>query len=215
VSTSLKGDAWTLTNRVFETPKICFEKDAQVCRSPGLSLTPTQEGVMSQSERWLSAYHILHQRFGKPPSDSDIAWRLLNQDLIVHGVAGNWALYRQTRFRMAELLHAEGKSKAALLTYFEVCYLDLNGAQDHGRCVHQPHASMEFPAPIPEKGELTGTLFERCLELVGSLHLNGPDSRAWFYRAAARPYGDLRLPVDPQGAWRRLKRKLRFPVGSA
>ena len=154
-------------------------------------------GDMSQSERWLSAYHILHQRFGKPPSDSDIAWRLLNQDLITHGAVGNWALYRETRFRMGELLHAEGELKAALLTYLEVCYLDLNGARDRGRHVHPPHASTEFPVPIPKKAKLGGTLLERCLELAGSLHLNGPDLGEWFYRAAAQPYRDLRLPIDP------------------
>ena len=179
-------------------------------------LEPHTQGArphMWSSERWLSASKILHQRFGKPPSDSDVAWRLLNQDLIIHGAAGNWALYRQTRYHMGELLHAEGKLKAALLTYFEVCYLELNGAQERGCSVHPPHASTE--SPLPKKAQLAETLLERCLEVAGSLHLNGHDLREWFYRAAAQPYHDLRLPIDPQRAWRRLKRRMRFPEVSA
>ena len=184
-------------------------KDDEIRGDSSLSLTPTQPDVISQHERWLSAYHILHQRFGQPPSDFDIAWRLLNQDLITHGAVGNWALYRQTRFRMGELLHAEGKLKAALLTYFEVCYLDLNGAQTRDRYANQPQASTKIAAFNPKKPKLGGRVLKRCLGLVGSLRLNGPDVCEWFYRAAAQPHCDLRLPIDPQGAWRRLKQRMR------
>jgi len=115
---------------------------------------------------------------------------------------------------MGELLHAEGKLKAALLTYFEVCYLGLNGAQNRRPCVSQPHVSTDFPVFNAKRAKLAGTVLKRCLELAGSLQLNGPDLREWFYRAVTQPYCDLRLPVEPQGAWQRLKQRMRVPAVS-
>jgi hypothetical protein len=177
-------------------------------------MRPAPHGLTWQRERWLSARHILHERFGKPPSDYDIAWRLLNQDLIAHGVLGNWALYRQTRFLMGELLHAEGKWKAALRTYLEVLYLDLNGAQDRGRA-RPPRDSTDFPVANPKRAKVAWTVVKRCLALAGRLQLNGPDLREWFYRAAAPPYCNMRLPIDPQRAWRLLTKRMRLPIESA
>ena len=81
---------------------------------------------------------------------------------------GNWALYRQTRFLVGELLHAEGKWKAALRTYLEVLYLDLNGAQDRGRAL-PPRDSTDFPVANPNRAKVARTVVKRCLALAASL----------------------------------------------
>jgi DNA-directed RNA polymerase subunit RPC12/RpoP len=69
----------------------------------------------------------LAKRFGKEPSDNDVAWSMLNQDMMEYASQQNWGLFRNAKFQMAEILRKESRLEQALATYLEVCYIDLNG----------------------------------------------------------------------------------------
>ena len=92
----------------------------------------------------------LTKQFGKAPSENDIQWRLLGEEATKHALDGNWGLYRNVRFRMAELTRKEGKHKTALFYYLWVCYLDLNGPDNAGGRQDYPDLLREFPPFNPK-----------------------------------------------------------------
>jgi hypothetical protein len=165
----------------------------------------THDDFVKQRQRRLSTRDTLHQQFGKPPSDFDVAWRLLNEDSITHGGTGNWGLYRNSRFSMSESLRAEGRWKEALLMYLEVCYLDLNGPQNRGGIENYPDLAAEFPPFDPKDAFLAPGVLERCRKLAATLQLTPDDLRDHFQKAAEPHHRNLLLPVDPQSAWRRFE----------
>lgn len=94
----------------------------------------THQEYLAEKNRFAKEKERLTAKFaaGKPASDSDVEWSLLNKDSIKHAQEGNWGLYRNTRFAMAEFFKRRLKLKEALAFYFEVCYLDLNGPNNTG-----------------------------------------------------------------------------------
>ncbi len=70
--------------------------------------------------------YLKNKRHGHEPSDNDVNWSMFNKDLRKQASNKNWGGYRNTRSQMAALLASENKLKAALATYLEVCYWDLN-----------------------------------------------------------------------------------------
>lgn len=77
-------------------------------------VTGSHEAFVAEKEAFTNEKKILTKRFGgKEPSDNDVKWGVLNKRLIEHAKNGNWGLYRNTRFEMAEILRREMKVKAA------------------------------------------------------------------------------------------------------
>jgi hypothetical protein len=106
---------------------------------------------------------------------------------------------------MGELLRVEGRLRMALLMYLEVCYLDLDGPQNRGGIENYPELAPKFPLFDPKNAVLAPGLLKRCRKLADTLHLTPDDLRDCLQRAAEPHYRNLRLPVDPQSAWRRLE----------
>jgi hypothetical protein len=181
------------------------EDDLERLEEQWSTVNGTHDDFVKQRQRRLSTRETLRQQSGKPPSDFDVAWRLLNEDSIAHGAAGNWGLYRNTRFRMGESLREERRLKEALLMYLEVCYLDLDGPQNLGGVANRPDLAAEFP-PFDAKGadaSLAPGVVRRCRNLVRALQLTPDELRDYFHKVAEPHHRNLRLPVDPPSAWRR------------
>lgn len=66
----------------------------------------------------------LRKKFGQEPAYSDVRWGLLNEDLLTHAGNRNFGLYRNTRWKMMQMLSMSGKTKQALDTALEVFYMD-------------------------------------------------------------------------------------------
>lgn len=141
---------------------------------------------------------------GRPPSEFDLQWSLLNQDIIKHSQNANWGLYRNTRFEMGELLSREGKDKQALETYLWVCYLDLNGPNNNESIKDDPELLKEYPHFSKEVAFLAPGVIQRILSLTEKLKLSPNDVRKLFIEVGKRE----KLPITPNKAWIELEAEL-------
>lgn len=71
----------------------------------------------------------------KPPYRSyrDEIWGYLNRQGVKHAHAGDYGLYRNTRFKMSEFLVEEEKFEGAFILLCEVCVYDLSGLSNSWR----------------------------------------------------------------------------------
>ena len=146
---------------------------------------------------------LLKKKFGREPSENDIKWSLLNKELIDNASSGNWGLYRNTKFAMAELLSAESKSKQALSIFLEVTYLDLNGP-----CNTSGYTSKEFPPFQKSHAMIAPGVISRVVKIISDMELSMSDTKAIFDNVAEENFKNLKLPVRPETAWKKIKKEL-------
>ena len=149
----------------------------------------------------------LAKQFGKAPSENDIKWGLLGKDAIEHALNGNWELYRNARFQMAEVLRKESKLKQALSMYCWVCYLDLNGPRNTSD-VKDQELLREFPPFSPKEAFLAPGIISRMARIIEKLNLDQEKVSLIFQEITVRDYKGLKLPMQPEDAWKSVRREL-------
>ncbi len=169
----------------------------------------THDIFVAEKEEFAKEKEILRKRFGgKEPSDNDVRWGLLNKQIIENAKNGDWGLYRNTRFQMAEILRGEMKLKDALRTYLEVCYLDLNGVRNVGG-MNDPELLKEFPPFDPkESAFLAPGVIDLIKRIVLKLKLNKDEIKQIFLEHNLRSEKSLRLPVSVEQAWLSMDKEL-------
>ncbi|MEW8437361.1 MAG: hypothetical protein AB2689_04310 [Candidatus Thiodiazotropha taylori] len=145
----------------------------------------------------------LKKKFGREPSENDIKWSLLNNELIDNASNGNWGLYRNTKFAMAEILSGESKSKQALSILLEVTYLDVNGPCNTGG-----YTSKEFPPFQKSHAMIASGVINRASNIITDMELNINDTKAIFDEVAEVNFKNLKLPIRPETAWKKIKKGL-------
>lgn len=149
----------------------------------------------------------LREKFGREPADHDVQWAIYNKELMEHARNGDWGLYRNVRFNMAEILRKESRDKDALSTYLEVCYLDLNGPSNTGG-LDDPELLQQYPPFDRKLAFLAPAILSRINGLVKKLELDNARTKAIFDKVAALQHKNLPLPMSPDRAWRKLKKEL-------
>jgi len=169
----------------------------------------THDIFVAEKEEFAKEKEILRKRFGgKEPSDNDVRWGLLNKQIIENAKNGDWGLYRNTRFQMAEILRGEMKLKDALRTYLEVCYLDLNGVRNVGG-MNDPELLKEFPPFDPkESAFLAPGVIDLIKRIVLKLKLTKDEIKQIFVEHNSRSEKSLRLPVSAEQAWLSVDKEL-------
>lgn len=165
--------------------------------------------VFIAEEEFVAEKGILQKRFrGKNPSDNDVNWSLLNKQLMKHAKNGDWGLYRNTRFNMAEILRRELKLKAALQTYFEVCYLDLNGPMNMGG-MKEPEFLKEHPPFNPNSDSfLAPGVIKLIKRILLELKLSKDEIKQFFIEHNMRIESSLKLPLSVENAWQLLEKEI-------
>lgn len=171
----------------------------------------TQEVYLAEQKRFDDRKELLRKKFGgKEPSENDVRWGLLNEDLLEYAKSEQWGLYRNIRFQMAEILSKENKLKDALHMYLEVCYLDLNGAtnmptDEKGNVIHDPKYFKPFD---PELRFLAPGVIDLIKRIVLKLNLNKDEVKQIFIEHNSRSEKSLRLPISTEEAWSSLDKEL-------
>lgn len=168
------------------------------------------DDFVAEKEEFVKEKEILRKRFGnKEPSDTDIKWGLLNKQLMEHVQNGDWGLYRNAKFQMAEILHRKMKLKNALQIYLEVCYLDLNGPNNTDG-VNDPELLKEFPPfnPIDGNSFLAPGVIERIQQILKKLELEKEKVKADFIEHNSRIERSMRLPVAPADCWSKIESEI-------
>lgn len=170
-----------------------------------------ENGAHNQYLAKLQVYNeekeTLRHRFGKEPCETDIQWSLLNKSLIEHGQNLQMGLYRNDRLAMGDLLKKASKELAALETYFEVCYIDLNGPNNCSPSLNPKMLSM-FPPCNPENSFLAGGVVKYIRKLLVSNNITLEEGRKIFIKVATSTKDSLKLPVKVNQAWEILEKEL-------
>jgi hypothetical protein len=163
----------------------------------------THAEFLAARERKQNCRAQLQARFGREPSENDVQWALLNDDILACIQKSNWGLYRNTRRQMAEILSKEKRLLQALDFMLEVCYLDLNGPRN---CCGDldPVILAEYPPFDPAEGDLAPGVVASVQELVESLHQTPQETESHFVAISSRLAKSLRMPLSPEDAWRTL-----------
>lgn len=167
----------------------------------------THDEYLAEKQRYENARSELREKFGNEPSGDDVRWRLLNEDCTRYASRGDWGLYRNSRLSMAQLLDKEGKRKQAIQFYLRVCYLDLNGPCNTGG-VNDPALIKEYPPFSPAEGDLAAGVLQLAKAAIDKVGLGEEQVASIFSDTARREHVGLKLPIEPNTAWLRLKQEL-------
>ena len=136
--------------------------------------------------------------------DDDREWQHLDQRRGEHAAARRWARYRTATLQMAQLRNRQGRLEESFLTYLELCYIDLNGAQNPGAAWGLPLVDLD-----PERSFGLGPLIVRRVRgMARQLGYDAGRVQVEFLASASVMHRRLALPVTPEQAWSALRAEL-------
>ena len=167
----------------------------------------THSTYLARKKRVSEEKARLAKRFGREPSDNEVSWSILNQDMIEHANQHNWGFFRIAKFEMAEILRKESLLDRALGAYLELCYIDLNGPCNSGGVPEE--LLKEYP-PWDTKhlGELAPGILKLISKIIKETKTSRSDVQALFFDRANNVKDSLRLTVDVTKAWRQVQKAL-------
>lgn len=167
-----------------------IDKDWAVCGGITHSFIPDQIELEKEKK-------ILRNKFaGKEPSNADVIWAILNKRIIEEASSGNYGLYRNGLFDMAEIARGEFRLKQALQFYFEVCYFDLNGSNN----AHPPFD--------PTRSALAPMVIYDIQKIINRLDIYKNEIRTIFIEHNLKMYGSWKLPLSPDQCWSELEKEI-------
>ncbi|HTP02466.1 MAG TPA: hypothetical protein VMJ64_13920 [Anaerolineales bacterium] len=134
------------------------------------------------------------------PND-DSEWQRLDRQRNDFAAAHKWARYRNITLRMAQLRGRQGRLEDSLVTYLELCYIDINGAQNAGAAWGVPIHDFD-----PDRAFGLGPLIVRRVNgLARDLGYDQARLKVEFLATASVLHRSLSLPVTPEDAWQTLR----------
>ena len=136
--------------------------------------------------------------------DDDSEWQRLDQKRSDHAAARKWSRYRNVTLRMAKLRDRQGRLEDAFMIYLELCYIDLNGAQNPGAAWGMPLHDFD-----PDRSFGLGPLIVRRVHAMArELGYDEARVRVEFLATASVVHRSLELPVTPEDAWNAMRAEL-------
>lgn len=137
----------------------------------------------------------LRRQFGREPSKADVRWRIMNDGLIASAADGDWGIYRNFKLEMAQQLAREARYEAALRLFFEVCYLDANGAHNNG-LISLKYAGLWQGVTGP------------TMSMISKLGLSEAQVKALYMEVVAGAHLGIKLPRTTAQTWALLREEL-------
>ncbi len=163
-------------------------------------LNGTQEAYLAEQKKFDDRKEVLRKRFGgKEPSDNDVRWSLLNDELPNYARDAQWGLYRNAIFQMAEILSGENKLRDSLRMFLGVCYLDLNGptnmpVDENGNVFTEIEDIKPFD---PELKILAPGVIARIQSIIEELELSKENVREIYLDFASTMQRSTKAPISP------------------
>lgn len=188
---------------------VVTKSEAEKIEEDWAIVSGTHDSFVAEKEKIEKEREILKKRFGKDPSENDVRWGVLNKSLIEQAQHGDWGLYRNTRFEMAEILRKEMKFEHALQTYLEVCYIDLNGPNNTGG-INDKEMLKEFPPFDPKQSAfLAPGVVDLVERIMKKLELDKNKIKSIFIKHNSRIENSLRLPLSAEDSWHSLEKEIK------
>lgn len=139
----------------------------------------------------------LTRQFGRSPSESDVLWRIFNEEILQYSSSEEWGFYTQVQFEMGELLMSEGKYKPALHQYFTALILSINGPRNIDRELVKSGYSR-----FSGEGFCAGLYLDRVKQMIRNTEIKDEDLKEIFFSLASDLQKTLLLPLTPEEAWK-------------
>lgn len=167
----------------------------------------THDEYLDRKKEYEDEKSRLRVRFGAEPSEGDVKWGILNKDLIKHGANNDWGFYRNVRCEMAQILEREKRYVPALNTFFEVCYLDLNGPDNLGGYDKHALEHARFD-PTSPSATLAPGIIGAIEILLKEQKLTREEAKEVFLTQARNIQKNLKLSVSPEDSWEKVNIEL-------
>ena len=205
---SCRKDVYVRTRPSDRKSVVVTPEQAEILDEQWAMVKGRYDELQRDKQRRSQARALLAEKFGRAPSEGDVEWKLLNEDLLTAAGEQDWPRYRDTRYAMARLLSREKKYKHASITFLEVCYLDINGPinvkDDRWRGVSEP-----FGPWTPKFGRLNSRVVERIAKTTHAANFTSEITHAQFMERATTVKQALHLPVAVDTAWEQLSNALK------
>lgn len=170
------------------------ELEAQLELRHLLSLIKRYINTPRQQASYNKAKTELAVQFGKEPSENDVFWKFLNDELQYYALRDDWGLYSNVISQQAQLLEGEGKLRQALTFNLWLCYLDMNGPNNLGELGRTPGIKRFDPQGWP-------LIVDPIIKINGSLNLSKEEMKTLFFDHNQKIHDSLRLPISTKKAW--------------
>jgi hypothetical protein len=194
------GEYMYVRTQVNHTRVVVTKAQAEEIEKQWMIAKGTYDSYLAEKASFAAEKEEIATKLGRQPSDNDVRWRRLNRELMSHAKRGDWGLYRNARFSMAEILLSEKRLEAALYTYLEVCYLDLNGPRNMGG-ITDKYIINEFPPFNQKFASLAGGVTSRIVNIMKHLDVTLSDIKPKFLEQNDNTGKTLKLPLSAGKAW--------------
>ena len=127
-------------------------------------------------------------------------WGVYNERTLILASNRQWGLYRNNKLDMAKLLQKENRHKQAIHTFFEICYLDLNGCRNMPQGLSQKELK-EFK--INDFDPKTAFLAPGIISMLKASEL-----KKQFIDICNKTKPLQDMPISSENAWKTLEKEL-------
>jgi len=150
----------------------------------------------------------LKMKSGKEPTDNDVALEIIDQIGYHHFENLDMGLFRNTILQKGDIFKASGDSQKALITYLELCYIDMNGPNNSGCARNNPELLREYP-PFDPYNSVNSFLAPGILEYIAQinkeLNLTKDQIKEIFLSHNLKVEKSKQLPLSVENAWIKLE----------
>lgn len=166
-----------------------------------------EKSELYAQEDFNKARDDLAKQFEKEPSLNDVKWRVYNQRIIEYASQRQWGLYSNNKLDMAFLLQKENKLKQALMTMFEVLYLDVNGGRNYGFTGEQLD-SMGIKEFDPKTAFLAPGVIGPVQDIISELNLSMTQAKELFIQTNKQMKPSKNMPLTEEKAWEQIQKEI-------
>jgi hypothetical protein len=184
-----------------------FEKKLQEIRNH-----KTVQRILSylnaDSARFDQTKENLKMQTGKEPPENEVVLEIIDQVGYHHFKNLDMGLFRNTILYKAELFKSSGDLLNALVSYLELCYIDLNGPWNCGSSRNNPEILKEYPPFNPnDSGSLyiAQTMFDDALQINEKLNFSKDQIKEFFIEHNEKVEKSRKLPLSAWEAWDKLQ----------
>jgi hypothetical protein len=150
----------------------------------------------------------LKMKSGKEPTDNDAILEIIDQVGYHHFKNLDMGLFRNTILDKCEIFKSSGDMKNALISYLELCYIDLNGPNNCGSSKNHPDSLKKYPPFNPNDTVLATPapgIIKYIIQITKELNLTKDQAKEIFISHNSKVEKARKLPLSVQNAWVRLE----------
>ena len=168
-----------------------------------------EKSELYEQEDFKKARDDLTKQFGKEPSINDVKWRVYNERTLILASNRQWGLYRNNKLDMAKLLQKENRHKQAIDTFFEICYLDLNGCRNMPQGLSQKDLKeLKISDFDPKTAFLAPGIISMLKDSIEASSMKKTNLKKQFIDISNKTKPIKDMPVSADTAWKTLEKEL-------